>query len=173
MEMTFMRKGAGIMENYVSYIAFCCLGFFVIYQSLSIKAASALFPILLSVSLIIFNLLTLILRIFFRKSTTKNKQEVAGKSAKQEESLVEKKKLNYEIFPFIAIVFCLLFIVGFQKIGFDISAFLLTFATMILINPKEGFRKYYIALLIPFLLILLFKFGLNLRIPLLAEQFFG
>jgi hypothetical protein len=44
---------------------------------------------------------------------------------------------------------------------------------MILINPKEGFRKYYIALLIPFLLILLFKFGLNLRIPLLAEQFFG
>ena len=167
-----MRKKIDTIGNLASYIGFCCVGFFVIYLSLSMKAASALFPILLSLILIVFNM-SLIAKQCLGKKSNKDKQVFNRKKGKEKGNFTKKQSLKYEIYPFIVILFCLFFIVGFQKIGFDISAFLLTFVTMVIINPKEGFRKFYIALLVPFLLILLFKSGLNLRIPLLIERLLG
>ncbi|GAH42300.1 unnamed protein product [marine sediment metagenome] len=136
------------------------------------KAESALFPLILSYMLILFNL-GLIFVNLSKWVFQKNKLKLVSKKEEVENILNTNRKSFYEIYPFIAIVFCILFIMGFEKIGFDLSAFMLTYATMILINPKEGFRKFYIALFIPLILILLFKIGLNLRMPLFIEHFLG
>lgn len=167
---TLIKIQENIVGNTVSYIAFCCLGIFVIYLASSMRIASALFPIILSITLIIFNL-SLIFKTFLKWIS--DRKILFKKKGKEEKITSIREKTLFEIFPFITIIFCSLFVVGFEKIGFDISAFLLAFAIMILINPKEGFRKFYIALLIPFLLIVLFKVGLNVRMPLLIEKLFG
>ena len=167
-----MRKQVNMIGNLLSYFAFCCLGFIIIYLSSSMKAESALFPLILSYMLILFNL-GLIFANLLERAFQKNKQKLFSKKEEIENISNINRKLFYEIYPFIAIIFCILFIVGFEKIGFDLSAFMLTYATMILINPKEGFSKFYIALFIPLILILLFKIGLNLRMPLFIEHFLG
>jgi len=167
-----LEKQVNIIGNLISYFAFCCLGFFIVYLSFSIRAESALFPLILSYLLILFNLGLMVNNIleWFSK---KNKGKLLNEKKKIANIFTINQGLSYEIYPFIAIVLCIFFIIGFENIGFDISAFLLTFTTMILINPKEGLRKFYIALFFPFILILLFKTGLNLRIPLFIERFFG
>ena len=167
-----MRKQVNMIGNLLSYFAFCCLGFIIIYLSSSMKAESALFPLILSYMLILFNL-GLIFANLLERAFQKNKQKLFSKKEEIENISNINRKPFYEIYPFIAIIFCILFIVGFEKIGFDLSAFMLTYATMILINPKEGFSKFYIALFIPLILILLFKIGLNLRMPLFIEHFLG
>jgi len=167
-----MRKQVNMVGNLISYFAFCCLGFFIIYLSSSMKAESVLFPLILSYMLILFNL-GLIFANPLERAFQKNKQRLFGKKEEIENISNINRKPFYEIYPFFVIMFCILFIVGFEKIGFDLSAFMLTFATMILINSKEGFRKFYIALIIPLILILLFKFGLNLRMSLFIERFLG
>jgi len=167
-----MRKQVNMVGNLISYFAFCCLGFFIIYLSSSMKAESVLFPLILSYMLILFNL-GLIFANLLERAFQKNKQRLFSKKEEIGNISNINRKPFYEIYPFFVIMFCILFIVGFEKIGFDLSAFMLTFATMILINSKEGFRKFYIALIIPLILILLFKFGLNLRMSLFIERFLG
>jgi len=167
-----MEKQVNIIGNLISYFAFCCLGFFIVYLSSSIRAESALFPLILSYLLILFNFYLMVNSIlgWFSK---KNKGNFLNEKKKIGSIITGRQSMSHEIYPFITVMLCIFFILGFENIGFDISAFFLTFVTMILINPKEGFRKFYIALFIPFLLILLFKIGLNLRIPLFIERFLG
>ncbi|MCK5767812.1 MAG: tripartite tricarboxylate transporter TctB family protein [Candidatus Atribacteria bacterium] len=167
-----MRKKVNIMGNLISYFAFCCLGFFIVYLSLSIRAESALFPLVLSYLLILFNL-GLIVNNILGWYSKKNKEKYLNEKGKIDNTTKINKNISYEIYPFIAIILCIFFIIGFEKIGFDLSAFMLTFTVMILINSKEAFRKFYIALIIPAILILIFKIGLNLRMPLFIEFFLG
>lgn len=167
-----MRKQVNIIGNLISYFSFCCLGFFIVYLSSSIRAESALFPLILSYLLILFNL-GLIVNSTLEWLSQKNTGKLLNEKNEIDNIAKKNQGLSYEIYPFIAIVLCIFFILGFENIGFDISAFILTFTMMVLINSKEGFRKFYIALFIPFILILLFKIGLNLRIPLFIERFLG
>jgi len=167
-----MEKQVNIIGNLISYFAFCCLGFFIVYLSSSIREGSALFPLILSYLLILFNL-GLIVSNLLGWFSKKNKRKLLNEKKRIDGIVASHQDLSHEIYPFIVIMLCIFFILGFENIGFDISAFLLTFITMILINPKEGFRKFYIALFFPFILILIFKIGLNLRIPLFIERFLG
>jgi len=167
-----MRKQVNVTGNLISYFAFCCLGFFIIYLSSSIRSESALFPLLLSSLLILFNI-GLMANDILGWFSKKNKEKYLNKKKKIGDIITLNKSFSYEIYPFITIVLCIFFIIGFEKIGFDLSAFMLTFTTMILINSKEAFRKFYIAIIIPLVLILVFKIGLNLRIPLFIEFFLG
>ena len=167
-----MEKQVNIIGNLISYFAFCCLGFFIVYLSSSIREGSALFPLILSYLLILFNL-GLIVSNLLGWFSKKNKRKLLNEKKRIDGIVASHQDLSHEIYPFIVIMLCIFFILGFENIGFDISAFLLTFITMILINPKEGFRKFYIALFIPFILILIFKIGLNLRMPLFIERFLG
>lgn len=165
-----MRKQVNMIGNLISYFAFCGLGFLVLFFSSSIKAESVLFPRILGYTLILLNL-GLIFTTLLEWTSQKNKQKLVEKKEKIENIANINQKPIYEVYPFFAIVFCIIFIVGFERIGFDLSAFILTFATMILINPKGAFRKFYIALIIPLILILIFKIGLDLRMPLFIEKF--
>lgn len=164
-----IRKQVNIMGNLISYFAFCCLGFFIVYLSSSIRAESALFPLILSYLLILFNLGLIVNNIFGWYS--KNKEKYLDEKKKIDNITKINKGFSYEIYPFVAIMLCIFFIIGFEKIGFDLSAFMLIFVTMILINSKEAFRKFYIALIIPVIFILIFKIGFNLRMPLFIEFF--
>lgn len=167
-----MSKQVNMIGNLISYFVFCCLGFFIVYLSSSIRAESALFPLILSYLLILFNL-GLIVNNTLGWLSQKNKGKLLNEKKEMDNIAKKNQGFSYEIYPFIAIILCIFFIIGFEKIGFDLSAFMLTYATMILINPIEGFRKFYIALFIPLILILLFKIGLNLRMPLFIEFFLG
>ena len=60
--------------------------------------------------------------------------------------------------------------VFFDRIGFELSAFLVMFAVMLLMDAKEALRKVYISVATPLALILIFKVGMGLRIPLLIQN---
>lgn len=164
------KKQINTKGNLASYFAFCGLAFWILYLSCSIRPESALFPRMFSYILIVLNL-GLIFTTLLERSSQKNKQKLFNKKEEIENIASINRKPIYEIYPLFTIIFCIIFILGFERIGFDLSAFILTFATMILINAKEAFRKFYIALIFPLILILIFKIGFHLRMPLFLDKF--
>jgi hypothetical protein len=80
-----------------------------------------------------------------------------------------KDALQMNFLPLIAVFLCILFLFMFTRAGFELSAFGLIFSIMLIIEWRLAFKKIYIAVLTPALLILIFYFGLKLRLPLLIS----
>lgn len=167
-----MKKQFNIGRDIIFNFAFCGLAFFILYQTSAIRPESALFPKMLSYFLLALSF-SLILLKFFSSISNLIKNKKTGVEEGRIRGKIKDQKYIYEIYPFFIILFCILFLLGCERIGFDLSAFGIILATMLLINRKEAFRKFYFAIIIPLVLILIFKTGLNLRIPLFIEIFFG
>ncbi len=164
-----MKRIKEITIDFYIYLGFIILGLFIIWQSSDLRSASALFPRLLSYLILLLSVTLLFLNFIHKKNLlTEEKSE----SPKKTEIKPKKDPLYFELIPLVIIFFCILFLLLFQNIGFDISAFITIFAIMVFMNKKEGLQKYYLAILIPLVIILLFKYGLNLRLPLFIEKFF-
>ena len=164
-----MKRIKEITIDFYIYLGFMLIGLFIIWQSSDLRPASALFPRLLSYLILLLGV-TLLFMNFINKKNLLTEEKV--EPTKKEEIILKKNQLYYELVPLTIILFCILFLLLFQNLGFDISAFITIWVIMIFMNKKEGLRKYYIALLIPLLIILLFKYGLNLRLPILIEKIF-
>lgn len=89
---------------------------------------------------------------------------------KQPAAPVRNAPFKKELYPFLIIVFCVFFMIFFDRIGFELSAFLVMFAVMLLMDVKEAIRMIYLPVAVPLLLILIFKVGMGLRIPLLIQN---
>jgi len=160
--------GGDIIFNFI----FCGLAFFILYQTSAIRPESALFPKMLGYVLLALNFF-LILPKFFLNTSNLIKNKKTGTEERRIRGKIKNQKYIYEIYPFFIILFCILFLLGCERIGFDLSAFGIILATMLLINREEAFSKFYFAIIIPLVLILIFRTGLGLRIPLFIEKFFG
>lgn len=166
-----MKKNFNIGRDIIFNFAFCGLAFFILYQTSTMRPESALFPKMLSYFLLVLNLYLILLKFFSNISKFNEKKKISTQEREIKKE-IKDQRYTYEIYPFFIILFCILFLLGCERIGFDLSAFGIIFAIMLLINRKEAFRKFYFAIIIPLILILIFKVGLNLRIPLFFEKFF-
>lgn len=167
-----MKEQLNVDGNIISYFAFCGLTFFILYQTSTMKPESALFPRMLSYILLALSLSLILLKFFKNISLfNKDRKMISEEKIRIKKVTHKNRKIIHEIYPFFIILFCILFLWGYDRIGFDLSAFGITFATMILIDHKEAFRKFYFAIIIPLILILIFNIGLGLRMPLFIEKF--
>ncbi len=168
-----MKKINEINLDLCIYLGFVLLGLIVLNQSSNLRVASALFPQLLTYLMFFLCFLLVYFNFKSRKElqiekTEKKKENITNKSN------IKVKKINnyYEFYPIILVLICVLFLIGFQYIGFDLSSFIAMLVIMLFMNKKEALGKLYLAILVPFAIVLLFKYGLNLRLPLLIEKMF-
>ena len=75
---------------------------------------------------------------------------------------VVKKSIVYMGAFFVLVV---LFFVSLPYVGFAVTSTIFMFVSMLLIGGKEAIRKWPVALLVPVMLILVFKYGLEVRLP--------
>ena len=145
------------------------LAIFVLHQTSTMSRESATFPRLLSIALAGFSILFIIQSLW---KQSKRKRPSHEKMKSSDRPVDGSKASLQEIYPFAITVFCIIFLMAYTRIGFELSAFGLVFATMLLIHRKEALRKFYSAIIIPAVLVLIFKIGVGLRLPLVLEKFF-
>jgi len=151
--------------NIISGLAMVALSIFCLHQieASEISAGATDFPRLLSFTLIGLSALLIGHTIYNYLRSVKNKHVVSARKQKA-------APFKEELYPFLIVVFCIFFMVFFDRIGFELSAFLVMFAVMLLMDAKEALRKVYISVATPLALILIFKVGMGLRIPLLIQN---
>jgi hypothetical protein len=154
-----------LAANMLSGLAMVALALFCLHQveAAEIGAGAADFPRLLSFALIGLSVL-LMGHTTYTYLRTRTKQPAV--TARKQKAAPFKE----ELYPFLIVVFCIFFMLFFDRIGFELSAFLVMFAVMLLMDAREALRKIYISLATPLALILIFKVGMGLRIPLLIQN---
>jgi len=114
-----------------------------------------LFPRIMAVGLALFGIVELILS-YMRMGGAERKTINAT-----EKSLIRKSAFYMGAFFMIVLVF----FIAFPLIGFEIAAVVFMLAAMMLLGGKSALRKWPIAILVPALLILVFRLGLSVRLP--------
>jgi len=164
-----VKKQQNITGDIISAIAMCGLSVFVLHQTSTMSPESATFPRLLGIALAGFSGLFIILSLWnYMKSKRPQHEKIKSSSR----PLWGSKGSLQEIYPFAITVFCIMFLIAYNRIGFELSAFGLVFAAMLLIQRKEALHKFYYAIIIPAVLVLIFRIGVGLRLPLVLEKFF-
>ena len=137
--------------------------------SMRIESNASVFPFYISVLLLIFTGVFIIQKtlIIIQKQNSSKEPFI------KVQDIGRLDQFKSVVSPMVATLLCLLFIWAFPIIGFEISAFLLMFLIMLSINYKEAISKIWIPLLIPILLILIFRLGLHIRIPLALDILTG
>ena len=161
-------KGQSLRANILSAVSMLALAVFCLHElgDPDLSPGAVRFPRLLSFVLVGLSLLLIIQTIYpyFQASPRTAKKEPCGDP---------KGRLQRETAPFIVVFFSACFVALMNRIGFELSAFLTMFGSMVLMDPKEGIRKIYLAALTPLALILIFKIGMGLRMSLLTETLFA
>lgn len=167
-----MKKQENIVGNLISGGAMFSLSIFIFQQASSFSPKAATFPKMLGFVLLVLSLMFIASTIwkFVKNKNSFSKESELVDSGKVSSS--KKSEIITEVYPFSIIILCIFFITALNKIGFEISASILILATMALIDRKEAVRKFYVALIVPAVLILIFKFGVGLRLPLLLSKLF-
>ncbi len=146
------------------------LSIWIIYFSMEIEAKAANFPLYISILLLVFG------GIFSLQSLIKIFRKARKLDISPEKIYMDKTKifelLIAELLPYGATILCLLFIWAFPIVGFELSAFCLVFLIMISIKPKVATSTILVSLVVPIILILIFRLGLNIRIPLALDMYF-
>jgi len=153
-----------IDKNIFSYFAFCIIAVFIYVKSFDMTKSSAMFPRLLSIFIFILNIF-LIIHYLYRLAK-RNTQITIHNEKKKNISINFLNLKKHTLYPILAFIISCLFVYAYPRIGFEISAFFLVFSIMFIIDRKEALKKFYYALLIPLIFLLIFKLGLNLDIPL-------
>lgn len=162
------KKSNTLDKDLLSYFAFCAIAIFIYIMSFNIKPNSAMFPRLSGI--IIFSLNAFLIGQYFYYFFTRKEKEIIQNRKNYWKNIFNLEK--YTVVPILIFIICYLFVFAYPRIGFELSGFLLVFSIMILINRKEAIKKFYFAILIPLLFLLIFKVGLKLAIPLTIEIFF-
>lgn len=154
-----------ILQNLIAAIALIGLVVVIQVSTKDVNPRSVLFPRLaswamaaMSVGLIVSSLL---------KHYKEKRKPIKSELPKEQQITLKQR-----YYPYLIVLLCVLYLLAFKRIGFEISAFLLMFIAMLLIDRREGLRKFYFAIAAPTVFILVFKLGIKLRIPLLLDRFF-
>ena len=134
------------------------------------RSSSAMFPRLLSI--FIFSLNAFLIGQYFYYFFIKNEKEITQNRKNYWKNIFNFNLEKYTVIPILIFVICCLFVFAYPRIGFELSTFLLFFSIMVLINRKEAIKKFYFAILIPLIFLLIFKVGLNLVIQSTIKIFF-
>jgi len=162
------KKSNTLDKNLLSYFVFCIIAIFIYVRTFDMTSSSAMFPRLLSIS--IFSLNAFLIGQYFYYFFIRKEKGITQNRRNYWKSIFNLKK--YTVIPILIFIICCLFVFAYPRIGFELSTFLLVFSIMVLVNKKEAIKKFYFAILIPLLFLLIFKVGLNLTIPLTIEIFF-
>jgi hypothetical protein len=114
-----------------------------------------LFPRIMAVGLALFGIIELILS-YMRMGWVEKKTINAT-----EKSLIRRSAFYMGAFFIIVLGF----FIAFPLVGFEIAAVAFMLAAMMLLGGKPALRKWPIAILVPTLLILVFRIGLSVRLP--------
>lgn len=68
-------------------------------------------------------------------------------------------------YPVWVIVYCVLFILFLEYLAFEIATFLLMVAIMLLFGFRVALRLWYLPLVVPIILVIVFAWGLQVRLP--------
>lgn len=141
-----------------------------IYYTLPIEPKAAMFPFYISVLLLVFGVSLIIRNIIILR---KQKAVITGSMPDSGESERDPRvfhKMNY--MPLVVSLFCLAFLKLLPWTGFEVSAVMLIFLIMLSINRKEAITKVYFALIVPVVLVIIFRYALNIRLPMTFEMLF-
>ena len=116
-----------------------------------------LFPRIMAGGLALFGIVELVLS-FLKMQQKETKQS----KTKHIDKSLAKKSLLYMVSFFVLI---LIFLVTLPYAGFALISISFMFVSMLLIGGKKALSKWPVALLVPVVLILVFKYGLDVRLP--------
>jgi hypothetical protein len=153
-------------------IILCAFSITVFIFSFSLEKKAGMFPIFITLGLVFFSGLSVVRNIYLLALKGENKSENIRSGASERMSQIVKSLKN-DLYPLLVSGLCMIFVLLYPVIGFEISAFMLLFFTMAIIDLKEAIRKIYISIIVPAALIAIFYYGLKLRMPLLFDNIFG
>ncbi len=119
-----------------------------------------------SSAIIICNLI-----LMFRKSVWNLKNNFTSNEHLVAQETEAIKSWKFSI-PYLVILLCLSFVYFVPIVGFEISAVLFMIVIPAIIDWKQIKRWIFLSIIVPAVLILVFYFGLNLRLPLLITELF-
>ncbi len=129
-----------------------------IFQSIDLGADSRLIPLIIAFLIVIFSVVII----------------VGGFKSKTMEpfsTAVLKKNMDKPLVSIILLT--LLYVAVLPIVGFEITSFCYMMIVMIIIERKFYWSRVLLSGLVTLLLVFIFSFGLNLRIPLLFSKIFN
>ncbi|PLX35636.1 MAG: hypothetical protein C0605_09055 [Hyphomicrobiales bacterium] len=148
-------------KRHLSFVLLCglvILSGLIFHWTADMTPGAEMFPRAMAVGLAVFSVIEL-LRMF-----------ISGAGGKDDKSSNEKELRSTLVMGAFFLLVIGFFLV-FPVIGFEISAVVFMLASMVLLGGVKALRRWYIALLFPGLLVLVFRIGLEVRLP--TAPFFG
>ena len=161
-----VKKEKLFMELFIG-LGIMLISGWVIFYSSNIEAKAANFPFYISILLFALGAILVVRDLI----TIYQKKNLVNKHADIYNAPSIFDLLKTELLPYSITALCLLFIWALPVVGFEISAFCLIFAVMILIKSKVTLSTILLSFIVPALLIIIFRLGLNIRIPLALEMY--
>ena len=112
-----------------------------------------LFPRIMAGGLALFGVIELIREIIAMRRTKRTAEKMSATTLKS------------AIYMGAFFLLVIGFFVAFPFIGFEITSVAFMLATMVLLGGKKALRKWPVAILVPALLVLVFRVGLDIRLP--------
>jgi hypothetical protein len=161
--MTSDRAFAGApWLDIILFLGLIVVSLFIFPLTSDMTPGAELFPRITAAGLIFFGIVELGL-IAFRiwRPRTLN----AGEPSDISDPSSRKKALRAPVTMGVFFVLVLLFLYAFDVIGFVASGFLLMIASMWLLERQRVWRYLPVALAVPLMLLVIFGWGLNIRLP--------
>lgn len=127
----------------------------VFYLTGEMSSGAELFPRITAFGLAFFGIVELILSLSRKDSMEKPIK-------KENNQHLVRKSVLYMLVFFLLVIF---FFLCFPLIGFEVSAIGFMLIAMVLLGGRKTLRLWPVAILIPLLLVLVFRGGLDVRLP--------
>jgi len=131
------------------------LSVFIFLWTKGMTPGAELFPRIMAGGLAFFGIVEIILSIVGMSRVKK------GFMDKEEKALIRKSFVYMGTFFLVVLGF----LFAFQLVGFEISAVIFMLVSMMLLGGKPALHKWPIAVFVPALLFLVFRVGLDVRLP--------
>ena len=132
-----------------------CLSAAIFFWTEGMTPGADLFPRIMAGGLALFGIVELILAAGRMSQTEKQPIDSTTKT------LIQKSVIYMGAFFLLVIGF----LVAFPLIGFEIAAVIFMLIAMMLLGGRSSLRKWPVAILVPAILFLVFRVGLEVRLP--------
>lgn len=144
----------------IFFLFFCTFFYF---ENKKLNADAGLFPGMIIWALVLCSIILIGTSVYKKKLSRKKGGITENK--KQTKSLCRREILKYEFFTIIFFILVITFIILLPIIGFELAAFIFMLTGMWWIDKEQLKRNYYIPVLIPAILTLIFRVIFNLSLP--------
>lgn len=166
-------KKDNFLIDIISGIFFLVFCIFLYFKNIKLSADSRLFPGIIIWALALCSI-SLIVKALYNRYLNKKKSRI-GHNNKKRKPIFTREMLKYEFLPIVFYLLVIIFIILLPLIGFEFAAFIFMVTGMWLINKEQLKRSYYLTVLIPAILVFLFRVMLNISLPVnsLLASIFG